>query len=189
MHRNRRRGHAGGIPVKATRGLRSQRLQPQCLRRQRENRAMAEQSKQLQPHICSSQLSRFISIDPAAPFCLVRARSSVAVESCIRSIMLMSSSTVRRASLETLGLHASNLQMRPGPWEGDASKRLRTTARSRFSCRAVEGDRVQGDPELLLLLYNGHFPPKNMLGKKAPRGELSSSPLWSKVFITVQPAW
>lgn len=118
MHRNRHRGHAGGIPVKATLGLHSQRLQPKCLQRQKENKEMAEESKQ--PHICSSQLSRFISIDSAAPSCLVRARSSIAVELGIRSIMLMSSSTVRRASLETLGLHVSNLQMRPRLWKGDS---------------------------------------------------------------------
>lgn len=123
LHRNRRRGHAGGIPVKATLGLHSQRQQPKCLQRQRENTEMAEESQQLQPHICSSQLSRFISIDSAAPSCLVRARSSIAVELCIRSIMLMSSSTVRRASLETLGLHASNLQMHRGPRKGDTANR------------------------------------------------------------------
>lgn len=142
----------------------------ECLQRQRENKEMAEESKQLQPHICSSQLSRFISIDSAAPSCLVRARSSIAVELCIRSIMLMSSPTVKRASLETLGLHVSNLQMHPGLWKSDTANRLWATARSRFTCR-VGGVRVESDPELLLHLFIVCFSPKKHVRKKeAPWG-------------------
>lgn len=77
MRRNRRRGHAGGIPEKATLGLHSRRIQPKCLQRQIENKEMAAASKQLQPDICSSQLSRFISIDSAAPPCMLINRRRV----------------------------------------------------------------------------------------------------------------
>lgn len=64
----------------------------------RKTRKTAAENKQLDPPICSSQLSRFISIDSAAPLCLAHARSSIGVESCLGSIMLMSSSAERRAS-------------------------------------------------------------------------------------------
>lgn len=97
----------------------------------------------------------------------------------------MSSSTVRRASLETLGLHVSNLQMLPGPWEGDTANRLWTTARSRFACR-VDGVRVQSDPELLLHLFIVCFPPKNML-KNKKKGSVQDH--FGPKCIAAQPAW
>lgn len=114
-------------------------LQQKRFQRQKENKETAVENKQLNPPICSSQLSRFISIDSAAPFCLVHARSSIAVESCLRSIMLMSSSAERRASSETLCLwpHMSKLQMCPRQTEDDPTNQFRATARPRCTCRAV----------------------------------------------------
>lgn len=106
----------------------------------RKTRKTAAENKQLDPPICSSQLSRFISIDSAAPRCPAHARSSIGVESCLGSIMLMSSSAERRASSGDITLVTSreaNFQMCPHDrLKMTPTDRFRAPARPR--CRPAE---------------------------------------------------